>query len=274
MTSESGNGECWSIDDIALECIELDRVQPQEGLFLLLAGASFVETGADLYTRNLLEKFRGDAEVSRWLSEHWEREELQHGRALRAYVNRTWPQFDWQDAFDAFMGEYSRSCTTEELESSSCLELAGRCVVEMGTATYYRAIQAVSDEPVLKALLAHIQRDEVRHYKHFYRYFVRYNNAEHYSRATVFGALARRLWLTIRSDAECGLWYPYSALHPHAARQGPEFRLAVTRAKALLRANYPSPMAFKMLIKPLALPSVLKRLSYAPASLMQRLILH
>src|SRR6266478_7565579 len=149
MTSEKASNDYWSLDDIAIDRIEIDCVRWQEELFLLLAGASFVETGSDLYTRNLVERFRGDAEVSSWLTKHWEPEELQHGRALRAYVNRVWPEFDWQAAFTAFLADYSRSCTAEELERTHYLEMAARCVVEMGTATYYRAIRDISDEPVL-----------------------------------------------------------------------------------------------------------------------------
>ena len=273
MTSENANSDSWSLDDIPLDCVEIGRVRSQEELFLLLAGASFVETGSDLYTRNLVKQFHGDAEVSSWLTNHWEPEELQHGRALRAYVNRVWPEFDWQAAFAAFFADYSRGCTTEELEPTPCLEMAARCVVEMGTATYYRAIHALADEPVLGRLVGIIERDEVRHYKHFYRYFNKYNDIEHKNRAIVLGALVRRLREILQSDAECGLWYPFHARHGRAMRNGPEFRRAVARTRALVRRHYPAPMAIKMFLKPLALPRALNRLSYASAKLVQRLIL-
>ena len=55
-------------------------------------------------------------EVAEWLQQHWEPEELQHGRALRRYVEAVWPEFDWPAAYDSFFAEYSRLCTTEELE--------------------------------------------------------------------------------------------------------------------------------------------------------------
>jgi hypothetical protein len=273
MTSEKANSDHWSLDDILLDCVEIGRVRPREELFLLLAGASFVETGSDLYTRNLVEQFHGDAEVSWWLTNRWQPEELQHGRALRAYVNRVWPEFDWQAAFAAFLADYSQACTTEELEPTRCLEMAARCVVETGTATYYRAIQTLSDEPVLGRLVGFIQRDEVRHYKHFFRYFNKYNEVEHNNRATVLGALARRLQEMLQSDAEYGLWHAFRVRHPRASRKGREFRRAVARTKALVRRHYPTPMAIKMFLKPLALPPALNRLSYHAAKLAQRLIL-
>jgi hypothetical protein len=274
MNVGRANGGHWSLDDIPLHCVDAPRVRPHEELFLLLAGASFVETASDLYTRNLVEQFRGDTEVSAWLTAQWEPQELQHGRALRAYVNRVWPEFDWQHEFAAFLAEHSRNCTTEELETSPGLEMAARCVVEMGTSTYYAAIGSISDEPVLGQLVDAIRRDEVEHYKHFYRYFHRYNASEHNSRARVLGALARRLRVILRSDVERGSWYPYRALHPHATRDGREFRRAVACTTALVRRHYPASMAVKMLLKPLALPPALSRLSQGTVRLAQRLILH
>ena len=267
------NNDRWSLDDIALDCVDIGRVRQSEELFLLLASASFIETGADLYTRNLVEQFHGDAEVSWWLTNRWEPEELQHGRALRAYVNHVWPEVDWQAAFAAFLADYSKGCTTDELEPTRGLEMAARCVVEMGTATFYGAICSLSDEPVLERLVGFIQQDEVRHYKHFFRYFKQDNELEHNTRATVFGALARRLLEIRRSDAECGLWHAYRARHPHASREGHEFRRAVTRTTGLVRRHYPAPMAIKMFLKPLALPPAVNRLSYHAAKVGQRLIL-
>jgi hypothetical protein len=274
MNVDCANGGHWSLDDIPLLCVDTARVRSHEELFLLLAGASFVETASDLYARNLVEQFRGDAEVSSWLTGQWEPQELQHGRALRAYVNRVWPEFDWQHEFAAFLAEHSRNCTTEELEKSPGLEMAARCVVEMGTSTYYAAIHSISDEPVLGRLVRAIQRDEVSHYKHFHRFFHKYNASERNSRASVLGALARRLRVMLRSDVERGSWYPYRAMHPHASREGREFRRAVARTTALVRRHYPAPMAVKMLLRPLALPPTLNRLSHGTVKLAQRLILH
>ena len=64
MASEYANGEHWSVEDIALDRVDVERVRPREELFLLRAGASFVESATDLYTRNLADQFEGDPEVS------------------------------------------------------------------------------------------------------------------------------------------------------------------------------------------------------------------
>ncbi len=274
MTGKRANGQRWTLADVAFDRVDVERVACQEELFLLLAGASFVETASDLYTRNLVRQFHGDAEVSQWLMHHWEPEELQHGRALRAYVCRVWPGFDWQAAFDAFLAEHLRYCTDHELEPSPGLEMAARCVVEMGTATYYRAIQSISDEPVLRHLAGLIQRDEVRHYRHFHRYFQKYDRVERNGRAKILGALGRRLRVLLRSDVERGSWYPYRSRYPEATRDGREFRRAIARTTAMVRRHYPATMAVKMLMKPLALPPVVQGLGHRAVLLTQRLILH
>ena len=59
-----------------------DRARPGEDnplLLYIVATAAFVEITSDVYTRNLADFFRGDADVVDWLEHAWESEELQHG---------------------------------------------------------------------------------------------------------------------------------------------------------------------------------------------------
>jgi uncharacterized membrane protein len=93
------------------------RIRHNEDLFFLLCSSSFVESGSDLYTQNLVDHFAGDEELQTWLSQHWEHEELQHGRALAAYVRTVWPEFDWDTGFTAFWNDYGAVCTSEQLEA-------------------------------------------------------------------------------------------------------------------------------------------------------------
>ena len=67
-------------------------------LFFLLVTSSFVEAASDLYARNLSAYYAADADIADWLKGHWEHEEMQHGRALRAYIRAVWPEFDWERA--------------------------------------------------------------------------------------------------------------------------------------------------------------------------------
>lgn len=92
----------WRIEDIDLSRIDRQRAAANEDLLLLLCAASFIESGTDLYTRNLSLFFDDDPEVSAWLNNEWEHEELQHGRALKTYIAHVWPEFDWDTAFHNF----------------------------------------------------------------------------------------------------------------------------------------------------------------------------
>ena len=130
----------WRIEGIELGDLQPQAVRDDEQLFFMLACASFIESGSDLYTRNLVEHYRRFPDTEEWLVRRWEKEELQHGRALRGYIQMVWPGYDWEAAFRRFFADYGPRCSMEELEPSPALEMAARCVVETGTATYSRML--------------------------------------------------------------------------------------------------------------------------------------
>jgi len=272
---EPDNAGSWRIADIAYDAIEPGRVATKPTLFELVTMASFVETGSDLYAHNLVSYFDDDVEVSAWLATAWEHEEVQHGAALRAYVERAWPDFDWQATYDAFFVEYAATCTVPDLEPARGLELAARCVVEMGTATLYGALHSYADEPVLKDLTYRIYADEVRHYKHFYRYFRRYQASERHTRWRVGHTLAKRLLATCDEDGSIAYRHVWSATRRGRALEDDarcesdyrRFRSSVTR---LARHHAPRDVPVQMLIKPLDLPPPASRAAKACAGTLYR----
>jgi len=201
----------WSLDDIPWHQIRRDSLMQTRGFFYLVTSASLMESATDLYTKNLIDYFADDQEVTSWLEKYWLPEELQHGEALRRYVQVAWPQFDWEPARERFVEEFRPFCDIA-LEPTRTQEMASRCVVEMGTASYYRTLSCASPEPVLATLTGHIAADEVRHYKHFYRYFRRYREAEGPSRAAVLAALWRRLRMTGSDDSYIVLKHVYKKI--------------------------------------------------------------
>ena len=203
----------WTVADIPYGTIDSTRAEASDALFELVTMASFVETGSDLYAHNLVSYFDDDEEVSAWLGTSWEHEEVQHGAALRRYVEHAWPWFDWQSTYDNFFVEYAETCTVPDLEPVRGLELVARCVVEMGTATLYRALNSYATEPVLKDVTARIYADEVRHYKHFYRYFRRYQGSERNARWRVGRTLAKRLLATRDEDGLIAYRHLWQATH-------------------------------------------------------------
>jgi hypothetical protein len=245
----------WRIEDIDLTRIDRQRAAANEDLLLLLCASSFIESGSDVYTSNLSTFFHGDPEVSEWLNTEWEPEELQHGRALKTYIEYVWPEFDWDAAFRSFFDEYSKTCSFEEFEKTRALEMVARCVVETGTATLYRAIGECSDDPVLKEITDNIRTDEVRHYKHFFRYFKKYNQIEGQGRLAVLGALLRRVMEIKNEDSEIALRHVFAFRYPDRVNDPAYNREMTARVTRLVRHNLSADMCVKMLLKPLDIPA-------------------
>ena len=255
MHTELNHVMPWRIEDIDLTRIDRQKAAVNEDLLLLLCAASFIESGTDLYTSNLSTFFNDDPEVSAWLNNEWEPEEMQHGRALKTYIAYVWPEFDWDTAFSNFMGEYSLTCSVEDFEKTRALEMVARCVVETGTATLYRAINECSDEPVLKQITDNIRTDEVRHYKHFFKYFKKYNRIEGNGRLAVLGALLRRVMEIKNEDSEIALRHVFAIRYPERVHDSAYNRDRAARINRLVRRNLSADMCVKMLLKPLDLPA-------------------
>jgi hypothetical protein len=261
----------WRLADIPYAQIEVSEVTRTSAMFELVTLASFVETGSDLYAQNLVSYFDDDDEISAWLATSWEQEELQHGAALRRYVEHAWPWFDWQSSYDEFFAEYSRTCTLPDLEPARGLELAARCVVEMGTATLYSALNAYADEPVLKQLTRRIYADEVRHYKHFYCYFRRYQGSERHGRLRVGRTLAKRLLATRDEDGFIAYRHLWNATGSNAGIACDEaYQAFRARVNELARRHAPRDLPVQMLIKPLDLPLPVSRAARAFAGSLYR----
>ena len=265
----------WTLESLEWDRIELAHIRHNEDLFFLLCSSSFVESGSDLYTQNLVDHFAGDQDLQIWLRQHWEHEEMQHGRALRTYVQTVWPEFDWDTGFRAFWQDYGAVCTAEQLEASRGLELAARCVVETGTASLYRALNEITDEPVLKQLTNHIKSDEVRHYKHFYQHYQLYRRREGFGRYKVFRAILRRVNEIKSEDSDIALRHVFNQCYPQQVGDEKAFRTISDRAQGLLRRHIPAAMTVKMLLKPLALPAGLQNGLEKPlAKITEKLFLH
>ena len=67
---------------------------------------------------------------------------------MRRYVETAWPGFAWEEVRGRFIDEFRPFCD-EALEASHSLEMASRCVVEMGTASFYTSLSRASPDPVL-----------------------------------------------------------------------------------------------------------------------------
>ncbi|WP_454741875.1 ferritin-like domain-containing protein [Cupriavidus necator] len=275
MSEPSAAARPWSVSDINYQAIEVERVRGDRDLFYLLVSASFIESGSDTYAGNLATYYARVPDAAGWLSEHWEAEELQHGLALRRYVEHVWPEFDWERGYARFFAEYSQTCSIDQFEPTEALEMAARCVVETGTAAYYRALEQASDEPVLRDLTRRISNDEVRHYKHFYQFFNRFAESERLGRLRVLGALARRLLEIKNEDAAIALRNVLRMERGVEAIPDQEVKALNSRVSTVIRKNLPIEMTVKMLLRPLHLHSGVERAVRKPlVAVVSRVMLH
>ncbi|MGS0743763.1 ferritin-like domain-containing protein [Glaciimonas sp. GG7] len=264
----------WTIADLAFSTIDVDKTRSDENLFYLAACASFVESGSDLYTQNLIAYYNDDPEITAWLTCYWEVEELQHGKALQAYIAHVWPEFPWQLAYASFLEEYSGYCKVELLEPSKALEMVARCVVETGTATFYQALARSTDEPVMRDLASRIANDEVNHYKHFFSYFQRLRQKEDLSRRHIFGALRRRTLEMKTEDSACALRHVLAFRDPEHARDPVRIKAISAMMNATVRTHLRAEMTIKMMLRPLGLPPAIQTLvAYPVTQIMNRVFL-
>jgi hypothetical protein len=251
----------WSLDDIPYGAIDRGAIAGDECFFHLIAAASFIEITSDAYTKNLVEYCAGEPEVVDWLEHGWQGEEMQHGLALRRYVETVWPEFDWERAYQSFMTEYARLCSVEFYAPTRALEMAGRCVVETGTSSFYRMLADAAPEPVLRQLTALISNDEIDHYKHFYRYFRLFAEKERPSRWAVARTLLARIAEIDNEDGAIAFKHVRLQARPDAPHGDAEYDAFRQLVRSWGMNYYRFDRAVRMVLKPMALPGSVSRLA-------------
>lgn len=168
----------WKIEDLPWDSLDVSRVTPD--LLQVVKAAALVEYGADSYADYLCKVFHDDEDFKQ-LARDWAVEEVQHGEALGMWAEKIDPSWSFQTAMARFRAGYVPDHFLESVGSirgSRSAEMVARCMVEIGTSSYYSAIGDSIDEPVLKAICKHIAADEFRHYKLFYDTLTRYLQQE------------------------------------------------------------------------------------------------
>ena len=243
----------WNYEELPYHRVDRAAIADNRLLFYILTTASFIEIMSDLYTENLAEYFADDEEVCAWLNNGWEPEELQHGKALRRYVNTVWPDFDWDATFEKFSADYATYCNVEFLGPTRALELARRCIVETGTCSYYSMVRKFSPCPVLTELAGNIRSDEASHYRHFYDYFKRYNRAERPSRAALLKTLIGRIREIDGEDGFIAYKHAWMATNPGATFKSRYYKDFSRAVRTMAADYYPFRMAVHMATQPLGM---------------------
>lgn len=198
----------WTLDDIPWDRFDPTKIDPE--IVKLTKAAALVEHNGYEYARYLEHVFEDDPSFKEaaW---QWAEEEVQHGRALARWSKLADPSYDFDGAFKLFADKIRLPVGVERsVRGTRAGELVARCVVEIGTSSYYTALAAASDEPVLHEICKHIAADELRHYKLFYSHLKGYLEREK------VGPI-RRIWVALgrlfeTEDDELAFAY-YAANH-------------------------------------------------------------
>lgn len=155
----------WTLEEIDWDRFDPARVDAE--ILETVKAAALVEANSPDYVTYLKNVFRNDPDFHPGI-EQWGVEEAQHGAALARWAERADPDFDFETSLRTFREGFCLPLdATESVRGSRAGELIARCVVEVGTSSFYSAIRDAADEPVLKEICGHIARDEVLHYRLF-----------------------------------------------------------------------------------------------------------
>ncbi|MFM2129379.1 MAG: hypothetical protein RL477_925 [Pseudomonadota bacterium] len=199
----------WTAADIPWDSFDPARVDPD--MLCLVKAAAMVEKNSADYATYLRNVFPGDADFAA-AADEWAQEEVQHGDVLGRWAELADPRFRFDERFRIFKDGYKIPLdAASSVRGSRSGELVARCVVEVGTSSYYTSLAQATDEPVLKAICGKIAGDEFRHYKLFYTHLKRYVAAERPSTLARLRVAFVRMW---ESDDD-ELAYAYYAGNSH-----------------------------------------------------------
>ncbi len=201
-TKAGGN---WTLEEIPWDRFDPDKVDPD--ILKLVKAASLVEYNGGDYATYLCNVFQGDSEFQQ-AARSWAEEEVRHGQALGRWAEMADAGFDLEASFRKFLDGFRLPLdASASVRGSRSGELVARCMVEIGTSSYYTALAEATEEPVLQVICRKIAGDEFRHYKLFYTYLNRYLEREGMGRVRrVLVALGR-----VRESEDDELAYAYYA---------------------------------------------------------------
>ena len=253
----------WYYQDIPYSNIEPKKIKDNDFLFYLIVSASFIEITSDVYEKNLSKFYQGDEGAVQWLKNVWEIEEIQHGEALRTYINHVWEDFNWDAAYRRFLDYYLPLCTPEEFQDTRAKEMLARMVVETGTSTFYKALERYAEdkeEPVLAQIAHNISKDEVYHYDMFEKIYDRYNEMEKLSKEEIVKVIYHRLKMVDAEDGRLAYRAIYEELHGDSFKDE-YYEEHKKRARSFAKEFYPYKMAIKMLLRPLHLNKTVEKVT-------------
>ncbi len=166
----------WKFEDIDWSLFNPNKVNPD--ILSVIKAGSVIEHNSTDYGLYLKGVFEGDAYFCQEVEE-WVEDEVKHGKVLAKWIQLADSTFNFEDRFKAYVKGFPIDVDAKEsIRGSRASELLTRCMIEIGTSTFYTAVKDATHEPLLKHICSKIAADELRHYKLFYTHLQRYQAQE------------------------------------------------------------------------------------------------
>lgn len=146
--------------------------------FHTLAAASFLETAAPRQASRLAQAFGARPELAAWLEQAWWPRRAELGRQLRDYIETTWPEFDWNGAYEEFADAYRPCPGIGGRAGGTALQTLALCVTAAHAALLYRSLGASVDDPALRSLAARAASEHAAFFDYLRPLFERARRAE------------------------------------------------------------------------------------------------
>jgi hypothetical protein len=220
-------------------------------MFYGLAAASFLETAIPLHANGLLQVFAGDPEIERWIECCWWPTKCEHARNKRAYIEATWPEFDWSAAYGEFYDAYRPLAAAQRPPCGPAREALARSATAAQASAFYRCLGTAADDNELRGMLYRMASDESQHFACFRRLFARLNRGDRLGLLTTYRTIV--MCATRARDVDVQLafthlgskhWYgetPFAQL---------EYREFVLRMGEVVRRHLPLGVAQRVLFRP------------------------
>ncbi len=227
---------------------EVDRL-----VFYAATISSFLEISIEHYTASLRQIFASEPEVVQWLDSVWEPEERAHGEAMRVYLARVWPQYNWGRAYAGFVNQYAPLCDVGLMRPAPAREMLARCVTECEAAVLYRTLANMASDPLAKHLFHSMYEDEISHYKFFFRWFriLREREREGLGAFSVFSETLSRQRKALDEDVGLSLSHVNNGFLKPMPFAPLEQNTLITMAQVALEDHFPFETARALMLKPL-----------------------
>lgn len=219
--------------------------------FYVMAIMSFLESTVPTFVDNLQVLFKDDKGMLKWLNDVWLPEEFAHGQQGRQFIAETWPEFDWENAYQDFIANYGPRCSHEMLRSSLAMEALCRCVTETEATMFYRCIGSYTKSKKLGALMQKLSADETRHYRVFRDVFERYDKIEKHSTFSKMKTILFRTELTRDEDVKMAFMPLNDHWHGEIPFERYDYSDFLANAKEVIIKHFPVEPAKRMLFKPI-----------------------